>query len=365
MLVWILDALAADAVSSITSTDRGTSVVLIGRSAVAMLCALFATLCLGPIAIRFLRQRFRERIDSASESLNSLHSGKASTPTMGGALLIAVVVGSTVAFCDLTKPAVWVALVAVVAFGSIGAVDDWIKATTRRRGLTVGQKVIAQIVAATYCGMLLHSVIPSGDLKFDIPFTEPLLIAGAMLPVWASFVLVAGSNAVNLTDGLDGLAGGCGVIASSVMTLVCGFAAHPVLALWAGMPYTAPAGELAIVLSSLTGALIGFLKFNRYPAKVFMGDTGSLPIGALLGVAGLVARQELLLVIACGVYAVEALSVMAQVGWFKATGTRLIRCSPLHNHFVLAGHHEPRIVQRFWMAGVGCAFLAIASLWAN
>jgi phospho-N-acetylmuramoyl-pentapeptide-transferase len=361
MLLWMIELFFADA------DGRLENVGIVGSTVVRAICAassaLVVTVLLGPLVIHWLRRRFLERIDSASESLNRLHASKGSTPTMGGLLLVATVAGSSVVFCELTQPIVWVGLLVVAAFAAIGAADDWIKATTSRRGLTVPQKLVAQVAAALVCGLLLSSIGRSAESWSIQEWTHRMpVVAVASLAIWAAVVLVATSNSVNLADGLDGLASGCGVLAALVMMCVCYAASDASLAATFGMRHNATAGEVAVMLGSLAGALLGFLKFNRYPARVFMGDTGSLPVGALVGFAGLVARQELLLTVACGVYVIETASVIAQIGWFKTTGRRLIRCSPLHNHFVLAGDREPKVVRRFWLAGAVCAFIALACL---
>src|SRR5690606_17524912 len=174
--------------------------------------------------------------------------------------------------------------------------------------------------------------------------------------------IVGSSNAVNLTDGLDGLAGGCAVLTAGAMAALCYIVGHAVWSEYLGVAHIVHAGELAVVLGALAGAMLGFLWFNCYPAQVFMGDAGSLPIGALLGVAALATRQEALLVIAGGVFVLETVSVILQIGWYRLTGRRLIACSPLHNHFVLSGQHELKVVVRFWIGSAVCAVLALAFL---
>jgi len=336
---------------------------LLSRVGAAFFLSVIATLVLGPVAIRWLREHVQERIDSASTSLDALHASKRSTPTMGGVLLVGVIVLSTLACADLSRPSVWVSLLTTVGFAIIGGADDWIKSRTRRRGLTMRKKLAAQATIAFLAAATLQVARP-WNLGLSPQWIDASAVTLALLsPCWVASVLVASSNAVNLADGLDGLAGGCGVVAAAVMTAVCFVASQPELAAGAGIRFTAAAGELSVMLAALGGSLLAFLKFNRHPARVFMGDAGSLPIGALLGMAGLISQQPLLLGLACGVYVIETLSVILQVGWFKATGKRLIRCSPLHNHFVLAGWSEPRVVRHFWLAGLGCAAVAMAVLW--
>lgn len=336
---------------------------LLVRTGAAFFFALAATLVLGPFAIRWLRRHFQERVDSASSSLNALHAAKNSTPTMGGVLLVGVIVTATIACADLSNPAVWISLSVVTGFTALGAIDDWIKSRTRRRGLSARHKLTAQTALAFLAAIAFQIATP-----WD-PSLAPRWLAGSVTtavllsPLWIALVLVATANAVNLADGLDGLAGGCGVVSAAVMTIVCVVASQPALAAEVGILFSPAAAEVSVMLAALSGTLLAFLKFNLHPARLFMGDAGSLPIGALLGMGGLLSQQPLLLALACGVYVVEALSVILQVGWFKATGNRLIRCSPLHNHFVLAGCSEPRVVGRFWLAGLGCATIAMAVLW--
>jgi phospho-N-acetylmuramoyl-pentapeptide-transferase len=333
------------------------------RAGAACLLAACATLVLGPSVIGHLQRHLRERIDSASASLNALHASKNATPTMGGVLLVGAILVSTILCADLANPAVWISILTVAGFAVLGGADDWIKSKTHRRGLTSRQKLAAQVALACFAAVLFQFLKP-----WDATFAPKWLSSSAVIlavlsPVWVALVLTAASNAVNLADGLDGLAGGCGIAAAAVMTIVGLVASQPALAASAGIAWTPAAGELSVILAALCGTLLAFLKFNRHPARVFMGDAGSLPIGALLGMAGVVSQQPLLLALSCGVFVVETLSVILQVGWFKATGKRLIRCSPLHNHFVLAGWSEPRVVGHFWLASLGCAAIAVAVLW--
>ena len=202
------------------------------------------------------------------------------------------------------------------------------------------------------------------------PFGTDLVspIGGYALPLgvgfvaWAVLLLTGTSNAVNLTDGLDGLATGCTVFAGTAFTALAYVAGHALIADYLNVPFIAGAGEMSVVIAALVGAMLGFLWFNCYPAQVFMGDTGSLPVGALLGLAALVTRQELLLALIGGVFVVETLSVILQVAWYRLTGNRLIACSPLHNHFLFRGQHEIKIVTRFWIGSALLAIVGIASL---
>ncbi|HEX6985742.1 MAG TPA: phospho-N-acetylmuramoyl-pentapeptide-transferase [Planctomycetaceae bacterium] len=364
MFLWLLRESGPlfDRVASATAGD--SRVFLTARIAAATVTAFLAALLLGGPVIRWLGGRFRERVDSASERLNALHERKNATPTMGGLFVVAAVVASSTLWGDLTNGAVLLALAAAVAFCAIGAADDWIKLSTRKRGLTARQKLLGQTVVAAAVGLLLYGELarsPHG-LELGLPIGSSAVWLGAAFPLWAVFVLVGSSNAVNLTDGLDGLAGGCAVLTAGAMAGLCYVAGHAVWAGYLGMPYVPQAGEVAVVLGALAGAMLGFLWFNCHPAQVFLGDAGSLPVGALLGFGALVSRQEVLLAVAGGVFVVETLSVIAQVGWFKLTGRRLIACSPLHNHFVLRGQHELKVVVRFWIGSAVCAAIAAALL---
>jgi phospho-N-acetylmuramoyl-pentapeptide-transferase len=319
---------------------------------------------LGPIAIRWLKSRFPERIDSNSERLNELQANKKSTPTMGGLFVISAVVIAVLLWGDLSSRFVQIALFVAIGFAALGAVDDWIKLCTQQNGLRVKQKLLVQILLASVAGCLLFlelGEIPDG-LKLIWPFGNHWIPLGVGFVLWSMLVMVGSSNAVNLTDGLDGLASGCMIFAGSAFVALTYLAGHKVMAEYLSIPFISGAGELSIVMGALVGSILGFLWFNCYPAQVFMGDTGSLSIGALLGLAALVSRQEFLLVIVGGIFVLETLSVILQVGWFRLTGSRLIACSPLHNHFLFKGQHEFKIVVRFWIGSALLAMVAVASL---
>lgn len=364
MLIWLLHRFGPvlDQVEFYTAGD--SRVFLTARTALASLTAFLMAILLGPFAIRWLQARFRERVASDSARLNEIQAAKNSTPTMGGLFILGAVCFSLLLWGDLTSRYVQLGLLVAVGFGSLGAYDDWIKLRTRRNGLTVKQKLLGQTILALIVATLLywnHADKPHG-LELYWPFGRASIWLGAGFIVWGAFVLVGSSNAVNLTDGLDGLAGGCMVSAGSAFVALTYLAGHRVMAEYLNIPYLPGSGELTIVLGATVGAVLGFLWFNCYPAEVFMGDTGSLPLGGLIGLAALVTRQELLLVIVGGVFVMETLSVIAQVGWFRCTGKRLIACSPLHNHYLFRGQHEMKIVVRLWIVAALLAIVAIASL---
>jgi phospho-N-acetylmuramoyl-pentapeptide-transferase len=364
MLVWLLDHFGPLASHFESHTTGDSRTFLTARTALALVTSFIAAVVLGPLAIRWLRSRFRERVASASERLNELQAAKNNTPTMGGLFVIAAIVVAVLLWGDLRSAYVQIGLFVAVTFGAVGGIDDWIKLRTSRRGLTPRQKFLAQsllsLVAALWLYMVQRDVTHGTDLIW--PLGHYAIPLGIGFIVWSVVVMVGSSNGVNLTDGLDGLAGGCVVFAGSAFVALTYLAGHAVLAAYLGIPFIAGCGELSILLGAIVGAMLGFLWFNCHPAQVFMGDTGSLPLGALLGLAALVTRQEVLLVIVGGVFVIETLSVIAQVGWFKLTGSRLIACSPLHNHFLFRGLDEHKIVVRFWIGSALLALVAVASL---
>lgn len=364
MLFWLLntysDALAAWHIAS----PGETRVFLTARTALATVSSFLVAVLYGPFAIRWLKKHFRERIDSASPRLNELHSTKKSTPTMGGLFIVVAIVAAAMLCGDLGNRFLQLGIVTVVLFGAIGAVDDWVKNRTSKRGLTARQKFAAQCVASMLVLFPLYWHLRSypqmQGLPLDLGFLTIAL--GPAFVLWGGFVMVGTSNGVNLTDGLDGLAGGCLLIAGSAFAALSYLAGHKVMAAYLEIPHVTGTGELCILFGAMIGALLGFLWFNCHPAMVFMGDTGSLPLGALLAYGALCIRQELLLLVIGGVFVIETLSVIAQVVSFKLTGKRIILCSPLHNHFVFRGDPETRIVVRFWIGSAVLALLAVASL---
>ncbi|MFV0442207.1 MAG: phospho-N-acetylmuramoyl-pentapeptide-transferase [Planctomycetaceae bacterium] len=364
MLLWLLHRLTglADTVGAATSGD--TRVYLTARTAAAALCSFVAALLCGPVAIRWLKSRFRERIDSASSRLNELHAAKQGTPTMGGLFLVGAILAAVVVFGDLTSRYVQIATGLLLSYAVIGGADDWIKLRTARRGLSARQKFAWQIVCGAAAATCLYAVQRTHPLGTDLvwPFGGGHWPLGVVFVAWGTLVLVGSSNGVNLTDGLDGLAAGCLLTSGTAFAAVTYLTGHHHLAEYLQIPFMSGAGELTVVLGAMVGAVLGFLWYNAHPAEVFMGDTGSLPLGGLLGLAALVTRQELLLVVVGGVFVIETLSVILQVGCYKLLGRRVIACSPLHNHFVFRGMSEIKIVTRFWIVSVLLAILGVASL---
>lgn len=364
MLVWLIHLLEPSLEQWGLVASGDSRVFLTARVALAALTSFLVAWLCGPLAIKWLKARFVERIASASETLNQLHESKNQTPTMGGLFIVGAIVVAALVCADLNNRFVIQSLIVVIGFGTLGMVDDWIKIKTSRRGLTARQKFIVQwllalLVAAQLCyeqwtkPLGVSLVSPIGTWSFSL---------GLLFIPWAALVMTGSSNGVNLTDGLDGLAGGCLIIAGGTVATLAYLAGHKVLAAYLQVPHFSGAGELSVLFGAMVGALLGFLWYNCYPAQVFMGDSGSLPTGALLGYGALAIRQEALLVLIGGVFVVETLSVMLQVGWFKWTGRRILLCSPLHNHYVFAGEHELKIVVRFWISSALLAVLALASL---
>ena len=364
MLIWLLHHFGPllERLEPFAAGD--TRVFLTTRTALASLTGFLIAVVLGPMAIGWLKTRFRERIASDSARLNEIQSKKNATPTMGGLFILGAVLTSVLLWGDLSSRYVQLGLWVALGMGALGAVDDWIKLSSRRNGLSVRQKLLGQVVIALAAGWGLyeqHRLHPQG-LDLIWPIGGGTLGLGIGFIFWTTFVLVGSSNSVNLTDGLDGLAGGCMIFAGSAFVALTYLAGHKVMAEYLNIPYFAGAGELSVVLGATVGAVLGFLWFNCYPAQVFMGDTGSLPLGGLIGLAALVTRQEALLVIVGGVFVLETLSVILQVGWFRCTGSRILACSPLHNHFLFRGEHEMKIVVRFWIGAALLAIVGVASL---
>ena len=316
------------------------------RGMLAALFSLAVAVLLGPRMIGWLGARFREPNVSDCSKIETLHRKKHATPTMGGLFLVAAIVVSLALFGDWTHGGVGIALLVALAFCGLGAVDDLIK-LRRGKGISARAKLTAQIGIAVVAAILLwHQQSTLGQpLTLRVPLLGGSLALGIGFIPLAVLVMVGSSNAVNLTDGLDGLAAGCLVFAVSAMAIVLAIAG---------------AGEMLVLCGAMIGGLLGFLRFNRHPAQVFMGDTGSLPLGALLGLLAIAARQELLLLVVGGVFVVEAVSVILQVGSYKLRRRRIFLCAPLHHHFQLRGWPETRIVTRFWVASALCAALGLA-----
>lgn len=344
----------------VQATQSGQSTQLLAvRTGLATLLACCACIIWGNTAIRLLGKYCPDRVDSASARLNELHAHKASTASMGGVLICFAMAIAIAISSNFTSPFALIAIGIVILFAAIGSLDDWMKISGRSRGLRPRQKLFLQIIVALPCAIWFSvstgatwgdSICTSIDAAISLP-------SGTTISLWMVLVIVASSNGVNLSDGIDGLSVGCLALAGVGMTMLTYIAGHKELAGYLAVPHVSGAGELAVIVGALTGAVVGFLWFNCYPAKVIMGDAGSLPLGALLGFASVAIREELRWVLLGAVFVAETLSVILQVLWFKNTGHRVLRCSPLHNHFLFRGDHEAKVVVRFWICA-SCALLA-------
>lgn len=345
------------------------------RAVAATLTAFVAALISGAWLIRrFERAAIGENVDKGpSAQLTELHRAKQGTPTMGGLFLIGSLLFASLLWgrFDGGSPFVAVTLCVALGFALVGFVDDWIKLKDRERGglstLTKQGWMTLIAVAAAVCLLAIHATDgpedPAGPWLYVPFFQEPVVDLGLGLgipfAIVSVLVLTGSANAVNLTDGLDGLAIGCVLCAAFAFAGICYFVGHSKLADYLLVEHVSGAGELTVVVGAMIGASFGFLWFNAAPARVFMGDVGSLPLGALLGFVALVTRTELMLFVVGGVFVVEALSVIVQVASFKMRGKRVLRCAPLHHHFQFGKVPETRIVVRTWVCA---AVLALASL---
>ena len=364
MILWLLQHVLPLFQQVERHTSGDSRVYLTARIAMASVTSFLFALLLGPIAISWLKHRFQERVASSSPTLDKLHQGKNKTPTMGGLFIVLAIVLSMLVWGDLGNHYVQLGLFLTISFGMLGAVDDWRKLNSSTKGMTARTKFMIQWILAILAGLPLyqHQIkIPLGT-ELIFPIGNWAIPIGIGFILWTGLVLVSTSNGVNLTDGLDGLATGCTIFAGGAMIALSYLAGHKVLAEYLAIPYIPGAGEVGVLVGSLVGAMLGFLWYNCYPAQVFMGDTGSLPIGAILGFAAIVTRQEFLLIIIGGVFVVETLSVILQIGSYRLRGKRILKCSPLHNHLVLSGDHEIKVVVRFWICAALLAILALASL---
>jgi phospho-N-acetylmuramoyl-pentapeptide-transferase len=336
------------------------------RTAAASLTALAISLLVGPWMIRKLRA-FQVGQIIRQEGPQS-HRAKAGTPTMGGLLILTSALTPTLLWADLTNPYIWIAVLATVGFGTVGFIDDYLKVTRRsHHGLRPRYKLGGQLLVALGVGVSLLVLAdfspPLYNTRLIFPFFKNLIpdLGWWYLP-FTAFVLVAWSNAVNLTDGLDGLAISTFAVAAATFTGLAYVTGHAVLANYLLLVRFPPAGELTIFCGALVGASLGFLWYNSYPAEIFMGDVGSLALGGALATVAILIKQELLLVIVGGVFVLEAASVVIQVASFKLTGKRVFKMSPLHHHFELLGWSEPKIIARFLIVAIICALFSLTTL---
>ncbi|EAT10950.1 phospho-N-acetylmuramoyl-pentapeptide-transferase [Bermanella marisrubri] len=333
------------------------------RAILATLTALIIGLWAGPYVIRKLQEK--QIGQSVRDDGPQSHLSKAGTPTMGGTLILLGIAVSTLLWGDLTNHYVWIVLLVTMSTGLVGFIDDYRKVVQKNsRGLPARWKMFWQSIIALVAGIFLYaSAATPAETTLIVPFFKDIIIdLGWFYIVLTYFVIVGTSNAVNLTDGLDGLA----ILPTVMVGAALGACAYLVgnvnFADYLFLPYIEGAGEVAIFCAALVGAGIGFLWFNTYPAQVFMGDVGSLALGAALGVMAVIVRQEILLFIMGGIFVAETVSVILQVASFKLTGKRIFRMAPLHHHFELKGWPEPRVIVRFWIITLFLVLLGMATL---
>jgi phospho-N-acetylmuramoyl-pentapeptide-transferase len=334
------------------------------RAILGTVTALLISLMLGPLMIRKLssNQIGQSVRDDGPES----HFSKAGTPTMGGGLILVAVAISTLLWADLSNRFVWIVLLVTLLFGSIGWVDDYRKVSLGNSdGLSAKQKYFWQSIFAIGAALVLvMTAQSSAEMQLIVPFFKNIIIdlSPLLFVIFTYFLIVGTSNAVNLTDGLDGLAIMPTVLVGGAFGIFAYATGHINFANYLGIPYIAGVGEVTIFCGTMVGAGLGFLWFNTYPAQVFMGDIGSLALGAALGIIAVVVRQELVLLIMGGVFVMETVSVILQVTSFKLTGRRIFRMAPLHHHFELKGWPEPRVIVRFWIITVVLVLVGLATL---
>jgi phospho-N-acetylmuramoyl-pentapeptide-transferase len=333
------------------------------RGILGVLTALTLSLVIGPTLIR--RLTYRKIGQVIREDGPQTHLGKAGTPTMGGALILVSILVSCLLWSDLDNHYVWVVLLVTASFGAIGWVDDYRKVFERNpKGLPARWKYLWQSVFAALAVYYLFDRASSpAETQLFLPFFKDFAWdMGLLYLVFAYFIVVGFSNAVNLTDGLDGLAILPSVMVASALGIMAYLTGNVEFASYLNIPYIAGTGELVVYCGALAGAGLGFLWFNTYPAQIFMGDVGALALGAALGVIAVMIRQEIVLVIMGGVFVMETVSVMLQVASFKLTGKRLFRMAPIHHHFELKGWPEPRVIVRFWIITVILVLIGLATL---
>lgn len=359
------------------------------RAAVALIFALLISLLIGPKVIAILRalkagQPIRTVSIKGAPDLSQMHGKKAGTPTMGGVLILVSLGIPVMAFCDLTNPLVWLLLIVASGYGAIGFLDDYLKVTRRKSdGLSACNKILGQVILGLFVGFYLYyfghtSVLPvkyayreagstvgpwQGYEYLLVPFFKRVYpYLGAFFLLYAVLVLTASSNAVNLTDGLDGLCIGIMTIVSMTYGIFTYVACSEALATRLMFPHIPRADEVVVFLGALTGACLGFLWYNCYPAQVFMGDTGSLSLGGVIGTVALITKQDLVLPLVGFIFVIEALSVIIQVGFYKITGRRVFLMAPIHHHFERKGLPESKIIIRFWIVAGLTALMGLSTL---
>jgi phospho-N-acetylmuramoyl-pentapeptide-transferase len=332
------------------------------RTIYASLTAFLICFFLGPWVIRKLS--YMQIGQYVRDDGPQTHLKKAGTPTMGGTLIIFSIMVSTLLWANLTNYFVWIVLLVTAGYGGIGFVDDYLMQIKKQsKGLTVRKKLLLQAILALFTGTLVY-VSPDFSTRITIPFFKnisPDLGWGYVL--FAALVIIGTSNAVNITDGLDGLAIGPFIIASATYMVFAYVAGNVKIANYLQINYVAGSGEISVFCGAMAGSGLGFLWFNSYPAQIFMGDVGSLSLGAAIGTVAVITKQEILLALVGGLFVLETLSVIFQVGFFKLTnGRRIFRMAPLHHHFELKGWSEPKVIVRFWIIAIALALISMSTL---
>ncbi len=335
------------------------------RAAMASITAFLLSLILGPLVINLLlRLKIGETIrQKYVESIYSMHKHKSGTPTMGGLLILATVLISVILWSDLSNKYVHLVIFSTLWLGIVGFLDDYIKLTNKnKRGLSVATKFLGQILLGLFVGLMLF-LDSNISTTLKVPFLKDVVLElGAFYILFIMLVIVSSSNAVNLTDGLDGLAIGCVSSVSLTYAVMSYVTGNIRFANYLFIDYVAGVGELSIFCAAIVGAGLGFLWFNSYPATVFMGDVGALAMGGALGVIACCIKKEMLLIIVGGIFVIEALSVVLQVGSFKIRRKRIFLMAPLHHHLQMKGWPESKIVTRFWIISIVLALFALATL---
>jgi len=332
------------------------------RGFYALITAFFISLIIGPYIINKLKAFQKKEGGYVRQDTPDWHQMKKHTPTMGGVLILLVVSLTSLLWCRLDNIYIWLSLFTFLSFGMIGAIDDY-KKIIDKKGLSSKTKFLFQVITASIVAFILYSY-PKFNTTLYMPFFKNIHIdLGYLYIPLIIFIIVGASNAVNLTDGLDGLAIGPSLISISTFAIFAFIAGNAVLSKYLIVPYVEGSGELTVFLMALLGAGLGFLWFNSFPAEMFMGDAGALSIGAVLGLVSVITKQELVLALVGGIFVIETISVILQVGYYRLTGgKRLFKMAPIHHHFELAGIPEPKIVVRVWIISIILAIIAISTL---
>ena len=357
MIVWLAELFSSQ------FTFLNVFTYLSVRSLMAILTALGFSLWFGPKLIRFLQKQQIGQVvrDDGPES----HFSKSGTPTMGGVMILIAITLSTLLWARLDNHYVWILLFTTVAYGAIGFADDYLKVVRKNPdGLVARWKYFWQsLVALVIAGILMATATTDAEMTFVVPFFKDLMpVLGLLFIPLVYFTIVGTSNAVNLTDGLDGLAIAPVVMVAGAFMLVAYLTSNVNFSHYLYIPYVPKASELMIVCGAIVGAGIGFLWFNTYPAQIFMGDVGSLALGAILAVIAILVRQEILLVIMGGIFVIETLSVILQVGSYKMRKQRIFRMAPIHHHYEKKGWPEPRVIVRFWIITLILVLVGLVTL---